>query len=118
MFRLGRGSHSLSQRLLSRGCFRVLNSASMSQFLWIAVGVLLLYFALRVVQMKRASLPFLIAYPLFVAVFFGGSVGVFVGMSWLSASFGLAKEASLLAVFGVTAVGVVLLWFVARRLIR
>ena len=89
----------------------------MSQFLWIAVGVLLLYFALRVVQLKRASLPFLVAYPVFVVVLLGGSAAVFLGASWAGVRLGLTKEVSLAVVFGCTGVGVALLWIVARRLI-
>lgn len=89
----------------------------MSQFLWIAVVLLLLYLALRVVQLKRASMPFLVAYPLFVIVFFGGAVALFVAMSWLSVWLNLGKEAALAVSFGATSAGVVLLWIVARRLI-
>ena len=92
-------------------------SRRMSQFLWIVVGALLLYLALRVVQLKRASLPFVAAYPLFVAVFFGGSVAVFLGVSWVSVWLGLAHEVSLVGVFGATSIGAVLLWIAARRMI-
>lgn len=89
----------------------------MSQALPIAIGALLLYFALRVVQMKRASLPFLLAYPLFVVVLLGGSAGAFIGASWAVVSLGLSKEASLGVAFGVTALSAIALWWFARRLI-
>lgn len=89
----------------------------MTPFLWAAVGVLLVYFALRVVQMKRASMPFLVAYPLFVLVLLGGSVAVFLGASWIAGLVPLAREAALACVFGVTAIAVIVLWRIARRLI-
>lgn len=89
----------------------------MSPFLWIVVAVLLLYFALRVVQLKRSSLPFVVAYPLFVTVLLGGAVAVFVAANWVAVSLGLERGVSLAVVFGSTAVSVILLWLVARRLI-
>ncbi|MBP6012328.1 MAG: hypothetical protein KBA31_08890 [Alphaproteobacteria bacterium] len=89
----------------------------MSQALPIALGALLLYFALRVVQMKRASLPFLLAYPLFIVVLLGGSVAVFLGASWAVVLLGLSKDMSLAVVGGVTVLSVIALWRLARRLI-
>ena len=89
----------------------------MSSFVWVTIGAFLLYLALRVVQLKRASLPFLIAYPLFVTVFLGGAAGVFIAASWASAALELEKEMSLMVTFGATLVGVVLLWIAARRMI-
>lgn len=89
----------------------------MTQFALVALGALLLYLALRVVQMKRRSMPFLVAYPLFVIVFLGGGVGMFVGASRLVAELRLGQELAPAAVYGATALTLVILWLVARRLI-
>jgi hypothetical protein len=89
---------------------------SMSLIAWLAVAALLLYFALRVAQMKR-SMPFLIAYPLFVLILVGGGIAVFIGMSWVAAFLGLGKEAALGTVYGVTALSLFVLWRLARRAI-
>jgi hypothetical protein len=86
---------------------------SMTQITWAAVGALLLYFALRVAQMKR-SLPFLIAYPLFVLILVGGGIAVFVGTSWIAVILNLGKEAALIAVYGVTVLSLFVLWWLAR----
>ena len=85
--------------------------------MWIAFGALLLYLALRVVQIKRRTLPFVIAYPLFVIIFLGGGVAVFVGAGWAAVALRLSREVSLIGVYGVTAVALVALWFVARRIV-
>ena len=85
----------------------------MTQIAWAAVGALLLYFALRVAQMKR-SLPFLIAYPLFVLILVGGGIAVFIGTSWAATLLGLSREAGLIAIYGVTALSLFALWFLAR----
>lgn len=88
----------------------------MTQIAWAAVAALLLYFALRVAQMKR-SLPFLIAYPLFVLILVGGGIALFVGTSWVAAMMKLGKEAALIAIYGVTVLGLFVLWWLARRAI-
>lgn len=89
----------------------------MSQVVLIALGALLIYFALRVVQMKRSGLSFFLAYPMFVLILVGGGVAVFVGTSWIAVLLGLGKEASLAAIYGVTALSLFLLWWLARRAI-
>lgn len=88
----------------------------MSQLAWGALAALLLYFALRVATMKR-SMPFVFAYPVFVFILLGGGIAVFIGASWGAVWLGLAREAALIAVFGVTAVSLFLLWWLARRAI-
>jgi hypothetical protein len=92
----------------------------MSQFAWVALAALLLYFALRVWRLKRPSLPFLIAYPLFVAVLLGGALATFVAASRAAASFGYTAEdpIALAGVFGVTGLASLVLWWIARRTIR
>jgi ABC-type antimicrobial peptide transport system permease subunit len=89
----------------------------MSQVLLVAIGALLVHFAYRVAQMKRQGMPFLIAYPVFVLIVLGGGVGLFVGAGWAAVAVGLPKEAALVVVYGVTAAGLIALWFVARRII-
>ncbi|MEQ1865847.1 MAG: hypothetical protein ABL996_14510 [Micropepsaceae bacterium] len=89
----------------------------MSQVLLVAIGALLVHFAYRVVRMKRDGMPFLVAYPVFVLVVLGGGVGLFVGAGWAAVALRLPKEAALVAVYGVTAAGLIVLWFVARRII-
>lgn len=88
----------------------------MSQLAWGALAALLLYFALRVATMKR-SMPFVFAYPLFVLILLGGGIAVFLGASWAAVWLGLAREPALVAIFGVTAVSLFLLWWLARRVI-
>lgn len=78
---------------------------------------LLLYLALRVVQIKRPSLPFLVAYPLFVLILWGGAIIVFVAMSNLASLLTLGREASLVIVYGATGLATIALWVVARRVI-
>ncbi len=89
----------------------------MQLFVTIMVGAVLLYLALRVVQMKRPSMPFLIAYPLFVVILLGGGVALFVGFSWGAVLLDLGHEASLAYTYGLTALGLFVLWRVARRVI-
>ena len=89
----------------------------MQLFVTIMVGAVLLYLALRVVQMKRPSMPFLIAYPLFVVILLGGGVALFVGFSWGAVLLALGHEASLAYSYGLTALGLFVLWRVARRVI-
>ncbi|MBL9096495.1 MAG: hypothetical protein JNK07_06160 [Alphaproteobacteria bacterium] len=89
----------------------------MQLFVTIMVGAVLLYLALRVVQMKRPSMPFLIAYPLFVVILLGGGVALFVGFSWGAVLLDLGHEASLAYSYGLTALGLFVLWRVARRVI-
>lgn len=88
----------------------------MSQFAWGAVAALLLYFALRVATMKR-SMPFVFAYPLFVLILLGGGIALFVATSWALVFFPVEREVALIAIFGVTAVGLFPLWWLARRAI-
>ena len=84
----------------------------------LAVGaVALVYFAVRVARMER-TLPFLLAYPLFVFLLVGGGMAIFVGASWVSVWLRLGREAALGATFGTTALGLLLMWWVARRAIR
>lgn len=82
-----------------------------------ALAALLLYLALRVVQMKRRSLPFLVAYPLFVLILWGGAIIVFVVASNVAAGLALAKEAALVVVYGATGIATIALWLIARRII-
>ncbi len=89
----------------------------MTGYLWVAVGVLALYLALRVVQMKRQSMPFVVAYPLFVMIFVGGAVAIFVGASNAAAVLRLEREFALAFSYGLTIVALFLLWRIARRLI-
>jgi hypothetical protein len=90
---------------------------SMLHVTWAVAAVALIYFAVRVARMPR-SLPFLLAYPLFVFLLVGGGVAIFVGASWIAVWLGLGKEAALAATFGTTALGLVLMWWVALRAIR
>lgn len=89
----------------------------MTQLALIALIALMLYLALRVVQMKRPSLPFLVAYPLFVLILWGGAVVVFVVVSKVAAGLALEREAALIVVYGTTGIATVLLWLLARRII-
>lgn len=91
--------------------------ATMSQFAYGIAAAVLLYLVLRVAQMKRAGMPFLIAYPLFVLILVGGGVALFVGFGWGAVALGLGREASLAYTFGLTAVGLFVLWRIARRVI-
>lgn len=68
----------------------------MTQFALVALVALALYFALRVARIKRPSMPFLVAYPLFVLILVGGGVAVFVGASNAAA-------------------GLLVLWSIAKR---
>lgn len=89
----------------------------MQYLVYIMAGAVLLYLALRVVQMKRESMPFLIAYPLFVLIFAGGGMALFVGFSWGAVLLDLGHEASLAYTYGLTALGLFVLWRIARRVI-
>ncbi len=91
----------------------------MSPIALVALGALLLYLALRVGRMKR-SLPFVFAYPLFVIILLGGSAAIFVGATHSVVRLGLDGEdpRALIGVYAATAVGALVLWFVARRAIR
>jgi hypothetical protein len=90
---------------------------SMTQIMIAAVAALLVYFAIRVARMER-SLPYVVAYPVFVIILVGGGVGVFIGMSWVSVLLGLEREAAFAVIFGATAASLFFLWWVARRAIR
>jgi hypothetical protein len=91
----------------------------MSQIALIVGVALLAYLALRVVQIKRASLPFLVAYPAFLLIFVGGGAGLFVGLSHAVAALGYSGEdpVALVAIYGGTAVGLLALSWMARRVI-
>jgi hypothetical protein len=91
--------------------------APMSQLAYGIVAAVLLYLALRVAQMKRTGMPFLIAYPLFVLIFAGGGIALFIGFSWGAVLLGLGREASLAYSYGLTAIGLFVLWRIARRVI-
>jgi hypothetical protein len=93
--------------------------ATMSQVVLVVGVALLAYLALRVVQIKRASLPFLIAYPVFVLILAGGGLAVFVGLSNAAAALGYGAEdpVAMVAVFGLTGVALLILSWVARRTI-
>lgn len=82
-------------------------------------AALLLYLALRVAQIKRPSLPFLVAYPVFVLIFVGGGLVLFVGLSQIAARLGYGSEdpAAMVGVFGGTGLGLLLLSWIARRAI-
>lgn len=82
-----------------------------------AAAVLLLLFGVRVARMPR-SLPFVVAYLVFVVVLVGGGIAVFLGSSWAAVWLGLSKEAALGMTFGATLVSLFFLWWVARRAIR
>ncbi len=90
---------------------------SMTQLMLAASAVLLVLFAVRVARMER-SLPFVVAYLVFVVLLVGGGVAVFIGTSWAAVLLGLGKEAALGVTFGVTVVSLFFLWWVARRAIR
>lgn len=92
----------------------------MSQLALVIGAALLVYLALRVVKIKRASLPFLIAYPVFVLIFVGGGAALFIGLSHAAVALGYgAKDpAALMAIYGGTALGLLVLSWVARRVIR
>ena len=85
--------------------------------MWLAVGVLALYLALRVVQMKRPSMPFIVAYPLFVLIFVGGATALFIGASNAAVALRLEREFALAFTYGLTVVALFVLWRIARRLI-
>lgn len=89
----------------------------MTQFALIAVVALALYLALRVGRIKRPSMPFLVAYPLFVLILVGGGVAVFVGMSNVAVAYGLGREEGLAAIYGSTALALLILWFIAKRVV-
>jgi len=91
----------------------------MTYIVWATLAALLLYLALRVVQMKRGSMPFLIAYPLFVLILVGGGVGVFLAASHVALAYGYTGEDSvaLAGIFGVTGLCLLPLWWLARRVI-
>jgi hypothetical protein len=92
----------------------------MSQIALVIGVALLAYLALRVVQIKRASLPFLIAYPIFLLIFVGGGVALFIGLSHGVAALGYTGEhpVGLAAIYGGTALGLLFLGWMARRVIR
>ena len=79
--------------------------------------VLLVLFGMRVARMPR-SLPFVVAYFVFVVVLVGGGVAVFLGASWTVVLLRLGKEAALATTFGVTLLSLFFLWWVAKRAIR
>lgn len=84
----------------------------------LALGlVALIYFAVRVARMPR-SVPFVVAYLVFVVVLVGGGIAAFIGTSWLAVALRLGKEAALGFTFGLTTVSLFFLWWVARRAIR
>jgi hypothetical protein len=91
----------------------------MSPVVIAAAVALFLYLALRVVQMKRKSLPFLVAYPLFVAILVGGGIAAFVGASYAAVAWvrGIDEAFVLAGVFAVTGVCLLPLWWLARRAI-
>lgn len=91
----------------------------MSQIVLVVGAALLVYLALRVVQIKRRSLPFLIAYPVFVLIFVGGGVALFIGLSHIVAGLGYSGEdpAAMVGIFGGTGLGLLVLSWVARRAI-
>jgi hypothetical protein len=91
----------------------------MTQYAWVALAALLLYFALRVWRLKRPTLPFLIAYPLFVAILVGGALATFIGASRTAASLGYGAEdpVAMFGIFGVTGLASLVLWWIARRII-
>lgn len=82
-----------------------------------AFGVLLVYLGLRVVQLKRSSMPFLVAYPLFVVTLVGGSFGVFIAASNAAVVMRLGHELGVAFTYGMTIFAVIVFWRVARRLI-
>lgn len=90
---------------------------SMTPIMLGAAALLLVVFGVRVARMPR-SLPFLVAYLVFVVVLVGGGVAVFLGTSWAAVALRLGKEAALAATFGTTLVSLFFLWWVARRAIR
>jgi len=94
-------------------------SVAMSQIVLAVGAALLAYFALRVVQMKRPSMPFLIAYPVFVVILVGGGVATFVGLAHVAAALGYSSEdpAALAGILGGTGICLLFLWWAARRAI-
>ena len=92
----------------------------MSHYALVALAALLVYFALRVWRLKRRSLPFVVAYPVFVAILLGGGAIVFIGTSRLAASLGYAAQdpMAMVAVFGATGFALLVLWWIASRAIR
>ena len=90
---------------------------SMTPIMLGAAAVLLVLFGVRVARMPR-SLPFVVAYFVFVVVLVGGGVAVFIGAGWVAVLLRLSKEVALAATFGVTLVSLFFLWWVARRAIR
>jgi len=91
----------------------------MSQIVLVVGTALLVYLALRVVQIKRPSLPFLIAYPVFVLIFVGGGLVAFVALSRAVAALGYGSEepAAMVGIFGGTALALLILSWAARRAI-
>jgi len=91
----------------------------MSQVALIALAAFLVYLALRVARMRRRSLPFLLAYPLFVLIFVGGSLATFVAAGYGVAQLGFPEEDPrlLIGVYGATLLGAAVLWLIARRAI-
>ncbi len=89
----------------------------MTDYLWIAVGVLALYLALRVVQIKRQSIPFIVAYPLFALIFVGGGTAIFVGATNAAVALQLPRDLALAFSYGLTVVALFFLWRIARRII-
>jgi hypothetical protein len=91
----------------------------MSQIVLAVGAALLAYFALRVVQIKRRSMPFLIAYPLFVAILVGGGLVTFIVLAHVAAAFGYNGEdpVALAGILGGTGFCLLFLWWAARRAI-
>jgi hypothetical protein len=115
----GAGIRLARRNVTRRGAAVVGNLAAMSQIALVVGAALLVYLALRVVQIKRPSLPFLIAYPAFVLIFAGGGVALFIGLSHAAARLGYGSEdpAAMVAIFGGTALGLLVLSWIARRAI-
>jgi hypothetical protein len=90
---------------------------SMTLILPAVAAAVLAYFAVRVARMAR-SVPFVVAYVVFVALLIGGGIATFVGASWLAVLLRLEQEAALGFTFGVTLLSLFFLWWVARRAIR
>jgi hypothetical protein len=89
----------------------------MTQLMLGAAAVLLVLFGVRVSRMPR-SLPFAVAYAVFVIVVVGGGLAVFLGASWAAVLLGLSKEAALAATLAATVISLFFLWWVAKRAIR
>jgi hypothetical protein len=91
----------------------------MTYIVWATLAALLAYLALRVVQMKRKTMPFVLAYPIFVLILVGGGVAVFLAGSRVALVYGYNGEdtVALAAIFGVTGLCLLPLWWLARRAI-